>query len=331
MSNHCWTRRQILLSAGAAFQKKPIIDSHIHLWKLPRNRPPVNDSATFPSGCCGSMPWLEMDRLPPDYDSRPGGRKIDQVVLIESSVGVLPDKIIQSNLWMLETAAANRKILSVVGNLDVTQAPSAFAEHVHQLSASPKWKGIRIGRGIFERSASHTFTNIRPNVIDNLTLLARQKLMLDALGIPGSVLRSIEGAVPGLTIVMDHLAGKAPSFDLEDSWKADMHQAAAAPNIYIKVSDIHKLSTKSVTGATAVRTQFQPLTDPAPYRPVLEFLFNTFGENRLIFGTNWPVSDAAGKNIDSIDLQIRIVESFLANRPQSRDQVMYRNATGVYG
>ena len=330
MSNHCWSRRQILLSAAAAFQKPPIIDSHIHLWKLPRNRPPLNDSATFPSGCCGSMPWLEMDRLLPDYNARLGGRKVDKVVLIESSVGVPPDKIIQSNLWMLETANANSKILSVVGNLDVTQAPAAFAAQVRQLSANPKWKGIRIGSGIFERGANHIFANIRPNVMDNLTLLARRKLMIDALGIPGSVLRSIASAVPGLTIVMDHLAGKASSFDLEDSWKADMHEAAAAPNIYIKVSDIHKLSTKSVIGAAAVRTQFQPIADPALYGPVLDFLFKTFGENRLIFGTNWPVSDAAGKNVDSIDLQIRIVESFLAFQPKTRDRVMYRNAEHVY-
>src|SRR5690242_18023458 len=230
MSNNCWTRRQILaasaLSAGTAFRRKPIIDSHIHLWKLPRSRPPVNDSATFPSGCCGSMPWLEMDRLLPDYDAQPGGRKIDKVVLIESSVGVPPTKIIQSNRWMLETAAANIKILSVVGNLDVTQPPAAFAAQLQQLSLNRKWKGIRIGGGIFERGANHTFANIRPNVLTNLTLLARQKLMIDALGITGSVLRSIAGATSGLNIVMDHLAGKALSFDLEDSWKADMHEAA---------------------------------------------------------------------------------------------------------
>jgi len=277
------------------------------------------------------MPWLEMDRLLPDYDAQPGGRKIDKVVLIESSVGVPPTKIIQSNRWMLETAAANIKILSVVGNLDVTQPPAAFAAQLQQLSLNRKWKGIRIGGGIFERGANHTFANIRPNVLTNLTLLARQKLMIDALGITGSVLRSIAGAASGLNIVMDHLAGKALSFDLEDSWKADMHEAAAAPNLYIKVSDIHKLSTKSVIGAAAVRTQFQPITDPARYRPVLDFLFNTFGENRLIFGTNWPVSDAAGKNVDSIDVQIGIVESFLAGRPNNRDRVMYQNAKHVYG
>ena len=43
-----------------------IIDSHVHLWKLPRNAPPMSDFATFPTGCCGSVPWMEMDRLVPD-------------------------------------------------------------------------------------------------------------------------------------------------------------------------------------------------------------------------------------------------------------------------
>jgi len=130
--------------------------------------------------------------------------------------------------------------------------------------------------------------------------------------------------VPGLTIVMDHLAGKAAKFDVEDSWKADMDQAAAAaPGVYIKVSDTHKLSAQSVTGA--------PVADPEPYAPTLEFLFRTFGEDRLIFGTNWPVSDARGIYGDSVDLQIQIVESFFATKFEARDKVMYRNAQRVYG
>src|SRR5262249_51827802 len=67
-----------------------IIDSHIHLWKLPRNAPPMNDFATFPTGCCGSVPWMEVDRLVPDYNARVGGPKVEKLVLIESSVGVPP-------------------------------------------------------------------------------------------------------------------------------------------------------------------------------------------------------------------------------------------------
>src|SRR5262245_23519794 len=59
-------------SAGTRKARR-IIDSHVHLWKLPRNAPPMSDDATFPTGCCGSVPWMEVDRLPADYDARVGG------------------------------------------------------------------------------------------------------------------------------------------------------------------------------------------------------------------------------------------------------------------
>src|SRR5207302_10007816 len=154
--------------SAAARQKKGsgrrIIDGHVHLWKLPRNAPPMSDNATFPTGCCGSVPWMEVDRMPRDYDARVGGPRVDKVVLIESSVGVTPDKIIQSNLWMLQAAAADGKILSVVGNLDVTQAPATFSQQVTQLAANKKWVGVSIGGGIFQPNVPRSFSSILPNV-----------------------------------------------------------------------------------------------------------------------------------------------------------------------
>jgi hypothetical protein len=95
---------------------------------------------------------MEVDRLVRDYNARAGGPEVDNVVLIESSVGVTPDKIIQSNLWMLQTAAAEKKILSVVGNLNVTQSAATFAQQVVQLSSNRQWVGIRIGSEIFLRA-----------------------------------------------------------------------------------------------------------------------------------------------------------------------------------
>jgi L-fuconolactonase len=310
---------------------KPIVDAHVHLWKLPRNAPPMSDFATFPTGCCGSVPWMEVDRLVPDYNARVGGPEVDKVVLIESSVGVPPDKIIQSNLWMLQTAAAESKILSVVGNLDVTQAPSSFAQQVALLSANKQWVGIRIGGGIFQPGMPQSLSNLKPNVLTNLTLLAGKGLEIDTLGITGAALSQIGAAVPGLTMVMDHLAGKPTTFNVEASWQADMMAAATYPGLNVKISDVHKLSAQSVTGHPAGLTQFQPVADPAPYAPTLEFLWNTFGADRLIFGTNWPVSDAGGLFVDSIDLEINIIESFLTDRfSGGRDRIMYQNALRVY-
>jgi L-fuconolactonase len=291
----------------------------------------MSDFATFPTGCCGSVPWMEVDRLVPDYNARVGGPKVDKLVLIESSVGVPPDKIIQSNLWMLQTAAAEAKILSVVGNLDVTETPAMFAQQVALLSANKQWVGIRIGGGIFQANLPPSFYNIRPNVLTNLTLLANKGLQIDTLGIPGAVLSQIGAAVPGLTIVMDHFAGKPTTFDVEDVWKADMQAAATYVGLNIKVSDVHKLSSQAVTGKPAGLTQFQPIADPKRYAPTLEFLWKTFGADRLIFGTNWPVSDAGGIFVDSIDLEIEILESFLTEQfSEGRDKVMYKNALRVY-
>jgi predicted TIM-barrel fold metal-dependent hydrolase len=86
-----------------------------------------------------------------------------------------------------------------------------------------------------------------------------------------------------------------------------------------------------VTGKPAGLTQFQPISDFKRYEAVLAFLWNTFGPDRLIFGTNWPVSDAGGIFVDSIDLEIGIMESFLAEQyVGGRDKVMFENALRVY-
>jgi L-fuconolactonase len=257
---------------------------------------------------------------------------VDKLVVIESSVAVPPDKIIQSNLWMLQTAAAESKILSVVGNLDVKQPPASFERQVAHLSANKQWVGIRIGAGIFRRDLPHSFSSIVPNVLINLNLLSRRGLQIDTIGIPGDVLSQIGAAAPGLTIVMDHLAGKPATFDVEDSWKADMLVAAKYDGLSVKVSDVHTLSIQAVTGISAGLSRFQPVADPTRYAPTLKFLWRTFGEDRLIFGTNWPVSDAAGPSVDSIELQVGIVESFLTGQfLGGRDKIMYQNALRVYG
>jgi L-fuconolactonase len=320
---------QTAAGAPKAQPKRPIVDSHVHLWKLPRSAPPMSDFATYPPG---SVPWLGVDRLVPDYNARAGAHKVDKLVLIESSVGVPTDKIIQSNLWMLETAAAESKILSVVGHLDVKQPPVSFERQVAQLSANKHWVGIRISAGIFLPDRPRSFATIAPNVLTNLDLLSKRGLQIDTLGIPGAVLSQIGAAAPGLTIVMEHLAGKPATFDVEDSWKADMLAAATYDGLNVKVSDVHELSSPAVTGNSAVLSQFQPVADPTRYAPALEFLWRTFGEDRLIFGTNWPASDVGGLMVDSIELQISIIESFLTGQfLGGRDKIMYQNALRVYG
>jgi L-fuconolactonase len=78
---------------------------------------------------------------------------------------------------------------------------------------------------------------------------------------------------------------------------------------------------------------FAGVSDSAPrdlehYREILDHCYNSFGEDRIIFGTNWGVCTHWG----SVDDVVRIVEEFL--RPKGADilrKAMRDNAIRVYG
>jgi predicted TIM-barrel fold metal-dependent hydrolase len=330
----------------------PIIDTHIHMWKLPRSLAPMSDFGTYPGDptdgfCCsitpsnpsGVIPWLQQDALIPNYLANWGGRRVSQVVLVESSVGVTPQHIIQSNRWMLDAAASDTngpdggsKILSVVGALDTTQDPSTFENQLMQFAADPLFVGIRLGDlgSIFNAGSSSTFSNIKPFVLQNLKTMANLGLQIDTNGIPGAVMAQI-GQLTGISIVMDHFAGEGNTFTPSASWMQDMQAAATYPRLHIKVSDVEVLSEAALGGYTFGPGQFQPIADPTQYYPVMEFLWNLFGHRRLLWGSNWPVCRYGGILTDPVDFEINIWESFLAQQLEGRDDVMYRNALRVYG
>jgi predicted TIM-barrel fold metal-dependent hydrolase len=330
----------------------PIIDTHIHIWKLPRSSPPVSDFGTYPGTptdgfCCtintsnpsGAVPWLQQDALIPNYHANWGGRRVSQVVVIESSVGVTPANIMQSNNWMLQVAAndtsgpdGGSKILSVVGALDTTEDPATFQQQLSQLASNPLFVGIRLGDlgSIFNAGAATTFANLQPNVLQNLKLMAKMGLQIDANGVPGAVLADI-GQATGISIVMDHFASEGNTFTPSDAWKADMRAAASYPGLHIKVSDVETLSEAGVGGYSFGPSQFQPIADASQYYPVMEFLWNLFSYRRLLWGSNWPVCRYGGVLTDPVDFEIDIWESFLDQQLAGRDEVMYKNAVRVYG
>jgi predicted TIM-barrel fold metal-dependent hydrolase len=312
----------------------------------------MSDLGTYPGDttdgfCCtitpanpsGAVPWLQQDALMPNYQANWGGRRVTQVVLVESSVGVTSSNIIQSNLWMLGVAASDTtgpdggsKILSVVGALDTTQDPTTFQQQLIQLVANPLFVGIRLGDlgSIFNGGAPTTFVNLKPFVLQNLKMMASLGLQIDANGIPGAALAQI-GQATGISIVMDHFASEGNTFTPSAAWVQDMRAAATYPGLHIKVSDVEVLSEAAVGGYTFGPGQFQPIADPTQYYPVMEFLWNLFGHKRLLWGSNWPVCRYGGILTDPVDFEINIWESFLAQQLEGRHDVMYKNALRVYG
>jgi len=89
--------------------------------------------------------------------------------------------------------------------------------------------------------------------------------------------------LPHLRIIIDHLAGvvvdgKAPPAD----WLKNMRSLAQRLNIYCKLSGLVEGTGRS-DGSAPRDVEF--------YRPVLDALRERFGPERLIYASNWPVSE----------------------------------------
>jgi predicted TIM-barrel fold metal-dependent hydrolase len=76
----------------------------------------------------------------------------------------------------------------------------------------------------------------------------------------------------------------------------------------------------------------QSTIQPAPsnldhYVPALDALWNAFGEDRVVYGSNWPVCERAG----TFEQSIRIVKDYVKLKGQTAwDKYFCRNGQAAY-
>ena len=131
-------------------------------------------------------------------------------------------------------------------------------------------------------------------------------------------------AFPKIRIIIDHMAGAKIEDAMPDpEWMTDIASLAAQPNIYVKWSAFFD-------AANATGDESKPWTAPkdmATYQPIFDALWDAFGEDRIIWGSNWPVVKLAGTIAEEVD----IAEDYLATKtPAQRDKVMFSNAILFY-
>ena len=81
--------------------------------------------------------------------------------------------------------------------------------------------------------------------------------------------------------------------------------------------------------ATNLRSQVKPApTDMDFYAPVLDALWGLFGEDRLIYGSDWPVSDRSGR--EYADIQRLVMTYFTAHGEEAMEKYFWRNAKAAY-
>jgi L-fuconolactonase len=126
--------------------------------------------------------------------------------------------------------------------------------------------------------------------------------------------------VPNLRIIIDHLGGAGKGTP-DPTWEADIRRlAGACPNLYMKFSSFYDMYAPG-------DVVFASPTDLASYKPHFDVLMSAFGQDRLVWGSNWPVITLHG----TFEAQIAIAEQYLAPLGSGvRDKVMFKNALAFY-
>ncbi|HEV2379119.1 MAG TPA: amidohydrolase family protein [Terriglobia bacterium] len=300
-------RRAFLgLAAGAAAlaameKTMQIIDTHIHLFDP--NRPQGVPWPTKDDGI------LYQPTLPDRY------RKVTQGFGISGAIAIECSPWVEDNDWLLETAARDTIIVGVVGNLEPGTAD--FHTRLDQLSRNPLFRGIRYGN-LWGRDLNAQVA--KPEFISGLKTLADAGLSLDTANpdpaLVGAVVR-ITDRVPNLRVVIDHLPQLDPPPDPRslDALRSNLRELGAKPQVYVKISEVLR------------RVDGRVPTDLGFYRARLDEIWQTFGENRLMFGSDWPNSDRWGTYPEVF----RIAHDYVASKGASVEEKFFsKNSIAAY-
>lgn len=271
------------------------IDAHQHYWKVSR----------------GDYDWMAAPGANPmRRDFQPG--ELEPLLArhhFEGSIVVQAAATTAETDYLLELAEAHRTICGVVGWLDL-ESPE-FAQTLHRYAASPKFLGIR---PMLQDLPDDRFV-LRPAVLSNLARLAEADRALDLLITPRHLPHAVQALreLPPLRVVVDHCAKPNLRDGSLSGWRLGLERLAALPHVVCKLSGL-------VTEAE--RPDREALT------PAVDHALATFGEDRLLFGSDWPVCTLAA----SYDRVVELVHETLGPRltPSFERKLFGDNATAFY-
>ena len=287
------------VGAGAdALAPVPIIDAHIHLF-----------DATRPQGA----PWSGPGGDSPNVALPPLFRKLAEPHGIVGAVKVEASPWLEDNLWVLQVAQSDPMIVGVVGNLQ-PEKPE-FKEYLDRFARNPLFRGIRYGN-LWDYDLARQVGN--PVFIEGLKRLADADLVLDSANADMQLLQAIirvNDLVPELRVVIDHLPELEPTAESRPAYDKALAELKHRPNVYVKLSAV----IHPVNGKISV--------DLSSHRDRLDELFSVFGEDRVIFGSDWPNSDG----VTSLDNIVNIVREYFSTKPRRvAEKYFWRNSAICY-
>jgi L-fuconolactonase len=272
------------------------IDAHQHFWKYtPSEYGWISDA----------MPELKRDFLPVDL------KPLLDANGFEGSIAVQACQDQDETLWLLDLANRNDFIKGVVGWVDLCSAQLPVM--LDQLSNQPKLIGVR---HLLQDEPDDQFM-LRPDFRRGVAQLAEHGLTYDLLLHPLHLPIAIQlvQKFPQQRFVLDHIAKPRIAYGLMEPWERDIRALAKFENVWCKLSGM-------ITEARWNQWK------PEDFRPYLDVVFEVFGTERLMIGSDWPVCTLSAGYSETM----RLITGYAKDLPaQQLESVLGRNCAEFYG
>jgi len=277
----------------------PIIDCHIHLFDQTRPQ-----GAPYSGGGENKEP-----ALPARY------RKLASPLGIVGAIEIEASPWIEDNLWVLEVEETDSMMVGAIGNLQPDKPE--FKEYLDRYHKNKLFLGIRYGNlwgyDLVRQVANQAF-------VEGVRLMQQADLALDTANPRPDLIEAVlrlADKVPNLRVIIDHLPSLMARLDAtaRTAVEAKLKELAQRPQVYIKLSEAMRMAGG------------RPSTDPRVYKPVLDSLFDIFGEDRLLFASDWP----NGPAVDQLPAIVKIVQDYFAAKGgPAAEKYFWKNSVAAY-
>jgi L-fuconolactonase len=278
----------------------PIVDAHVHLWNPNEQR----------------IPWLDGNALLErpyelaEYSEQTGGIELEAFVYVQ--VDVAPAYGLTEARRAATLAAADPRLRAIVAYAPLEDGRRMRGYLDDLVRISPLVRGVR---RITQGETDPAFC-LRPGFIEGVRQLPAYGLSCDLCIYHHQLGPAIElvRRCPEVRFMLDHLAKPAIAADELEPWRSQLAELAALPNVYCKISG---LLTEADHGAWTAESI-------APY---VAHALAVFGEERVAFGSDWPVLLLAGSYTDWVNVLERLTADLGV---AARRKLWAENATRFY-
>lgn len=242
-------------------QYLPIVDSHVHLW----------NPAHFRLPWLADLPLLNRAYGLEEYKQETGDLPLAAIVCVEGAVE--PEEALLEARWITGLARQNQRLQAIVAAAPLERG-TQVRPHLNMLAElGPLIKGVR--RNLQDEALDFC---LQPAFLQGMHLLADYGFSFDICirhhHLPAVV--ELVRQCPETAFVLDHLGKPAIKTRQLHPWRRHLRELAALPNVFCKISGM----------VTEADHQHWQASDLLPY---IQEALAAFGENRVMFGGDWPV------------------------------------------